>query len=554
MSSYELQASVAIVCILVCTAALTSTAVSAIHDQGQSSFTASLSTVESDPFNQSSTDNQPSVLDDVYPQRDQLPNTLTILSTDDERVYYNATASGRFEPTETTDFTDADQPDSVTNTTASGSAAQGGSDTFRFTGRITALNLTGGPARVYINGREVNPAAISETTPARGTTASLTIPHNERETTQYNASTLDVSGTLALDEQRLQGRFHELTLDERFATTDSLSARRAMLRTTGDRIEARIEQLRKRQSRLIAEYNDGSISSRQFLRDLARIDKAADRLAIAADNVAARASSVPESSINGQPAVNWAQNRRIELSSLQGPVRDRINEAFAGNNTERADTDIPSGFEEIASQRRPRLEPLFVYIETSRKDVVLATVDDGQYYREASFADERNATGRGLNTTTDVFTRVEELYPWATTHAGHTDLSGNRRTGISRLTLFHDHGHLTTFFNQSSGRVVAEHQQKTVFSVPPTEPIVAAKGDLRLVVNRTQPTAPLRISLETPAGDPVDGTITINDRRAERTGTDGQLWTITPQKTLRITARANGKTIRVRLPPRSQAT
>jgi hypothetical protein len=483
-----------------------------------------------------------------------LPNTLTILSTDDERVYYNATASGRFDPTETADFTDADQPDSVTNTTASGSTAQGGSDAFKFTGRITALNLTGGPARVYINGREVNPAAVPETTPARGTTASLTIPHNERETINYSSSTLDVSGTLALDEQGLQGRFHELTLDERFATTDSLSARRAMLRTTGDRIEVRIERLRTRQSRLIAEYNDGSISSRRFLRNLARIDKAADRIAIAADNVAARASSVPESSINGQLAVNWAQNRRIELSSLQGPVRDRINEALAGNNTVRTNNDIPSGFEEVASSPKPRLEPLFVYVETSRKDVVLATVDDGQYYREASFADERNATGSGLNTSTDVFARAKELYPWATTNAGHTDLSGNRRTGVSRLTLFHDHGHLTTFFNQSSGRVVTEHQQKTLYNVPTAEPVVATKGDLRLAVNRTHPTGPLCISLETPAGDPVDGTIAINDRRAERTGTDGQLWTITPQRTLRITARANGKTIRLRVPPRSQVT
>ena len=146
MTSYELRTSVVIVCILVCTAPLTSTAASATNDQGQSSSTASLSTVELNSLDHPSADNEFFVLDDLYPQHDQLPNTLTILSTDDERVYYNATASGRFEPTETADFTDADQPDSVTNTTASGSTAQGGSDAFKFTGRITALNLTGGPS------------------------------------------------------------------------------------------------------------------------------------------------------------------------------------------------------------------------------------------------------------------------------------------------------------------------------------------------------------------------------------------------------------------------
>ena len=353
------------------------------------------------------------------------------------------------------------------------------------------------------------------------------------------------------DEQGLQGRFHELTLDERFATTDSPSVRRAMLRTTGARIEAHIEQLYKRQSRLITEYNDGAISPRQFLRELARIGKAADRAAIAADNVAARARSVPESSINDQPAANWAQNRQIELGTLQGPVRDRIREALTGNNTERTSNDIPRGFREIASPRNPQLEPLFVYVGTSQKGVVLATIDDGQYYREASFAHERNATGSGLNTTSDMFTQAEELYPWATAHAGHSDLSGDRRTGVSRFTLFHDHGHLTTFLNQSSGRVGTEHQQKTLSSVPTTEPITTTKGGLRLTVNRTHPTGPLSISLETPAGDPVDGTIAINDRRAERTGTDGQLWTITPQQTLEVTAHANGKTIRFRVTPQS---
>src|SRR5699024_10455883 len=71
----------------------------------------------------------------------QLPNTLTIVSADDERVYYNATTSGRLNPGEQADLVDAEQPDTVTNTTASGSTAQGGSDTFRFTGQITALTL-----------------------------------------------------------------------------------------------------------------------------------------------------------------------------------------------------------------------------------------------------------------------------------------------------------------------------------------------------------------------------------------------------------------------------
>jgi len=54
----------------------------------------------------------------------------------------------------------------------------------------------GGPARVLINGRTVNPAMIPDTAPAHATTASLTIPSFERETNSSLRATIDVSGLL----------------------------------------------------------------------------------------------------------------------------------------------------------------------------------------------------------------------------------------------------------------------------------------------------------------------------------------------------------------------
>lgn len=71
MTSYELWTSVVIVCILVCTAPLTSTAISATNDQGQSSFTASLWTVESNSPDQSSTDNE------LFPSMICIPNATS---------------------------------------------------------------------------------------------------------------------------------------------------------------------------------------------------------------------------------------------------------------------------------------------------------------------------------------------------------------------------------------------------------------------------------------------------------------------------------------------
>lgn len=403
--------------------------------------------------------------------------------------------------------------------------------------------------------RAVTP--VTPVAPTTNTTAYLSIPTDELESTGYRRPTLDVSGSLSLDTTALQGRFTQLTLDERFATTDADTARRAQLRTSAARIEGRIERLRERQVAVIDAYNNGSLPPQEFLRDLALIDAAAGRLGTAADRVAARARSVPLSTIDGQPAVNWARNRRLELGALEGPVRDRIREALRGENVVPVEGTSPAALEKIGQTGRDRLESLWVYVETSRNGVVLAAVDDDQYYREAFLPGERNATGRGLDNSTNVFNRVGQLYPWASNNSGSTELRGDPRAGIYEYGLFHGHGQLTTYLDRDSGRVFAEKQRKSLMGVPTAPPVTASSGNLRVRVNRTHPTGPLELSVTTAGGEPVDGRITVANRSIGRTGTDGRLWTITPRGTVTIVVRANGRTVRLETsasPPSNRAT
>ncbi len=107
-----------------------------------------------------------------------LPNTLTIRSTGDERVSYNVSVSERISPGSGADLANATQPDTISQTTASGSTAQGGVDNFTFSGRITALNLSGDSAEVSVNGERVDPSTFPQSTPtpANTTTATATPP------------------------------------------------------------------------------------------------------------------------------------------------------------------------------------------------------------------------------------------------------------------------------------------------------------------------------------------------------------------------------------------
>ncbi|RJT04686.1 hypothetical protein D3261_08715 [Halococcus sp. IIIV-5B] len=117
-----------------------------------------------------------------------LENTLTIESTGDERVYYNATASEKLHPAGGADLaqSNASSPDVVTDSTASGSTAKRGVDNYTFAGNLTALDLRGGPAKVLVNGEQVDPDSFATATPTATSTPTRT---STSATTTVTAST-----------------------------------------------------------------------------------------------------------------------------------------------------------------------------------------------------------------------------------------------------------------------------------------------------------------------------------------------------------------------------
>jgi hypothetical protein len=383
-------------------------------------------------------------------------------------------------------------------------------------------------------------------TPVTNTSEYLTITPTALETASYKRASLDVSGTLALDTRRLSGKYRQLVLDERFAATDSTAERRAMLRSSAARIESRIEGLQERQTAAVGAYNNGTLSAREFVIELARIDTAAGRLGTAADRVAERARSIPRSTIGGQPATSWARNRRVELGPLGGPVRERIAATLRGENTVPLDASAAPDLEGVEAGPDERLEALDLYVETTAEGLVVATVDEGRYYREAYLPTERsNMSADELTDITAALDRVADRYPWTWNHSVTTDSSGDRRAGIYRFTLFYDHGRLTTHLDRRSGEVFAEQQRKRLSGVPTAEPVNETAGDLRLVVNRTHPTGPFELALTNRDGEPVDGSVTVGNHTLGRTGTDGRLWTVAPRGNTTIVARTNEGSVRV---------
>ena len=399
------------------------------------------------------------------------------------------------------------------------------------------------PAPRPPDGARVSSAA--PVTPATETTSYLRVAPDALETAAYNGATIDVSGTIALETQQLDGRFRQEVLRQRLSDTESVAARHEQIEATAARIDERIAALHDRQATTITAYNNGSLSGGAFIRDLARIGAAADRLETAVEQLQRRAESVPRSTIDGTSVINWAQNRQFELAPFGGPVRDRIAAALRGENTVPVDADVPSGVARIGPTREERLEPLWVYAETTADGVVLATVDDGQYYREAYLPGERNTTAGSVENNTDVRNRRAALYPWAENNSGSKGQRNVQQVGISRFRFSHDHGRLTAYLDQNTSQVFVEHQQKTLTRLPTAAPVTTTAANRRLVVNRTHPTGPLEVFLTTESGNRLDGTVTVENRTVGETGPDGRLWTVAPRGNVTVTARVNGSTMRV---------
>src|SRR5699024_11233884 len=113
---------------------------------------------------------------------------------------------------------------------------------------------------------------IGAVQPTANATASLTVAPSAVETAAYRRATLDISGALALDSQRLDDRFEQRVLDERTGRINTTSARRAQIQRTADRIEAAGIDLRERQIEEIHRYNNSSHSPGAFDTALQRID------------------------------------------------------------------------------------------------------------------------------------------------------------------------------------------------------------------------------------------------------------------------------------------
>ena len=358
-------------------------------------------------------------------------------------------------------------------------------------------------------------AAINGTAPIRV----LSLEENGSVTSGVDVVSVDAGTATAFGANASAARIETIALRERITNASTNDERQIRILDGVNEVDKDVITLHSRHREAIAAYHAGEISAKEFLVELARIRESAtvleervlmlERLAEETDDFALDDSRV-------YPVV-------YDLRTFDGPVRERTGAALDG--------------EPGASTR--------VYVATTESGIVLSTVADGQFVREAFRGDlrERDDSGIDEETAQNVTARS---YPevWAATGGS---VAGQGSGGTFLFDLAYPNGTLTAFVGGGTERVFMEQQRVDLEAVSTGEATTRTL-DLTLSVNRTFPGGPLRVAVTDPrTGDPVDAVVKIGREGGESvdvgtTGDDGTLWTVSPHGEFVVTVVEVGST------------
>ena len=276
----------------------------------------------------------------------------------------------------------------------------------------------------------------------------------------------------------------------------------------------RVEQdeltLNSRQAEAISAHAAGELSNRELLDELVRI-------AATAREYDARLDTLDElaQETDGFSTPTRLDELQVALQVYEGPVREYALSTARG---------------EVAASE--------VYVESSDRSVVLATIVDGEYVREAVRLD-RWDRGGGSISNDEAINVTSAAYP-ETASLREPDAFG--AGSVQRITIPHEFGILRTFVSGGTGQVFVEHQRIALATFPDSESVSVTGDGFNITVDRSYAGGPVTVTVrDEETGEPapeVTVTKSVGDGDSQAIGatdTDGVVRTLSPAESYRIT-------------------
>ncbi|WP_123620151.1 carboxypeptidase-like regulatory domain-containing protein [Halorubrum sp. CSM-61] len=297
---------------------------------------------------------------------------------------------------------------------------------------------------------------------------------------------------------------------QRIEAAETSAERQRRILAAINRVERDEVTLNSRQAEAFSAHAAGEISDRELLDELVRIAAIAREYDERLDELDALAEET-----DGFSSPTRLDELQVALQVYEGPVRDYALSAARG---------------EVAATE--------VYIESSDRSVVLATIADGEYVREV-FRLDRWDRGGGAIGNDEAIEATAAAYP-ETASLREPDAFG--AGSVQRITIPHEFGLLRTFVSGGTGRVFVEHQRIALDAFPDTEPVSASGDGFNVTVDRSYAGGPVTVTVRDEETDePVpDVTVTksVGDGDSQAIGTtdaDGEVRTLSPAAPYRVT-------------------
>jgi len=337
-------------------------------------------------------------------------------------------------------------------------------------------------------------------------------------------TSVGVGTALSMDGSAMESTLAEYTLEERLAATSTNAKKEQTILKYKFRIESRLSSLQNRRSSLRQEFNEGSLSPREYAYALAAVDAEAQELRGSIGQLESSSEHV-----SGLSFYTSTRNMNATVQTIEGPIVERIDGIVRG-----------------------RADPTRIYVATSDVGTALSMVADGQYVREAYRSDNRNLSRTPGGSIPEIGQQVlAEQYPWAMSvenrYGTYSDIYQPLHFYPTRIP--HEQGTLTAYVDVGTRKVFGEIQRKRLGTFPTGEPIRNATTGISIAVNRTYPGGPLHVTLEDSDGNAVDAPVSVDGRTVGATGGDGELWTVAPGETFTVSARRGLNTVSVTLRP-----
>lgn len=346
-------------------------------------------------------------------------------------------------------------------------------------------------------------------------------PTSENTSQQrYKASQVDVAGAIATDATRLRGTQAINRYDTRILQGEDSTK---VARDIAEAVDVGIEDLSADQRDLYMAYSRDEISDATLLRELARFEAQTSQYRRLAEHARAEPDLPPD-------LQRKLTGLEVETPLLATPLSSRIENAVSGTGG-----------------------PVTLYLQSSDDALVLSAIVDDIYVRQATVLDQRATTGQDQFDAADgspldaAMNRSATLYPWTV----GVDLTPEIQTfGNSSVYLFqssHAHGEVRSFIDGKTRNVFHEVQFKNPIQVPVSQVNTNTDNDIRLTVESTAPTGPMRVSIV--SGEDIEPSEIELSVEGESVGTfdeSGNLWTIQPLGSFEVSATTpSGDTVTV---------